>query len=187
MTGISRPLLSAVIAVVIFAVGAAAGWIGRGMHSGPDVPTIAIYDGWRLACPPLSQTDQPCAISNDLVDAKSQRRVAQLTIVPTKSGTILAITAPYDVLLTAGVGLAVGDGKPRLYSYQTCNGTGCIATIPIDDAMRDAMLHAKTGKLLFGSLNQRAISVLFSLQGFDRADKALEARQHHHGFLGMAI
>jgi invasion protein IalB len=175
----SRPILSALIAVLIFAVGIAVGWIGRGAQSSlPDVPTIAFYDGWRLACPASSQKDKPCTISNDLVDSKTQRHVAQLAIVPTKSGTVLAVTAPFDVLLTAGVGVALGADKPRTYPYQTCTEAGCIAEIPMDDALRTAMLRGGQGKLLFGSLDGKTVAVVFSLHGFKRANTILEAHAH---------
>ena len=179
-------MLGGIAAVLIFAAGAAVGWFAKGADR-PDVPTISLYDGWRLACPPDSQTDKPCAISNDLVDSKTQSRVAVLTVLRSKTGTVLVVTAPFNVLLPEGLGLALGNDKPRAYAFQTCNPAGCIAEIKMDDALRDAMRNATQGKLLFGSLDRKTVTVEFSLQGFDRADKAFEAHQHRHSFLGMAI
>jgi invasion protein IalB len=181
-----RVVLGGVVAVLIFAVGAAIGWIGKASTI-PDVPTISIYDGWRLACPAASQNDKPCAISNDLIDSKTQSKVAQLTILPAKKGKVLVVTAPFNVLLPEGFGLVLGKDKPRVYPFQTCSPAGCIAEVKMDDALRDAMRHTEQGKLLFGNLEQKTVTIEFSLKGFGRADKAFEAHQHRHSFLGMAI
>jgi invasion protein IalB len=186
MTGFPRPILGIVIAILIFAGGAVVGWIGGRAHPAlPDVPTVAVYDGWRLACPAPSHTELPCAISNDLVETKTQKRVAQLTMVPAKSGTVLVVTVPFDVLLTSGIGLVLGDGKPRVYPYLTCNNDGCLAQIPVDDDLRAQMRRNQKGKLLIGSLDRKTVAIVFSLSGFASADDALMARQNPHSFLGI--
>jgi invasion protein IalB len=188
MTGISRTILGVVIAILIFAAGAVVGWLGGSAQPAlADVPTVAIYDGWRLACPAASQKTMPCVISNDLIETKTGKKVAQLAIVPAKSGSVLVVTAPFDVLLTAGMGLVLDGGKPRAYPYVTCNNAGCIAQIPFDDALRSEMRSAKQGKLLFGNLDRKTVAVMFSLDGFARADDAIKARQSGHTFFGMAI
>lgn len=188
MTGIPRGVLGAVVFILLLAVGFVGGWIVRGMQAtNSDVPTVALYDGWRLSCPPASRTDLPCAISNSLIDTKNQRQIAQLTIVPAKTGTVLVVTAPYDVLLPAGMGLVLGKDKPRAYPYQICNLAGCVAQIPFDDRLRNAMLNNDQGKLLFASLNKKIVAVVFSLKGFADAEKALEAHQNKSSFLGMSL
>ena len=186
MTNIPRPALLGVAALVIFAVGLALGWMGGAAHPAlPDVPTVADYDGWRLACPAASRKDIPCAITNDLTDSKSGRRVAQLAMVPAKSGAILVVTAPFDVLLPSGIGLVLGNAKPRAYPYLTCNNAGCVAQIQLDDGQLAQMRQGQQGKLLVASLNRKTVEILFSLGGFVRADKALQDRQSGHSFLGL--
>jgi invasion protein IalB len=188
MTGFPRGALSVVVLILMLAVGFVAGWICRGMHAANgSVPTIALYDGWRLSCPPAARTDLPCAISNDLIDSKNRRQIAQLTIVPAKAGAVLVITAPYDVLLPAGLGLVIGNDKPRAYPYQFCNFAGCVVQIRFDDNLRDAMVKAQQGKLLFGSLDKKIVAVVFSLKGFADAEKALEAHQNKNSFLGISL
>jgi invasion protein IalB len=188
MTGIPRAILGILIVILIFAAGAAVGWIGGRAHPAlSDVPTVAMYDGWRLACPAASHTDIPCAISNDLVETRTQKRVAQLTMVPAKPGAVLVVTVPYNVLLTSGIGLVLGDGKPRVYPYLTCNNAGCIAQIPVDADLRAQMRAGDKGKLLLGSLDRKTVAIVFSLNGFAAADDALMARRHPLSFLGMAI
>lgn len=178
MTALARAALIVAAVIVVFALGMAAGWFLHGKPAGrADVPTIAVYDGWRLACPSASQMDRPCVLSNDLIDSKTNARVAQFTIVPAKSGTILAITAPFDVLLPPGLGLVLGNDKPRTYAYQTCNANGCIVEMPMDDAMKASFENSSDGKLLLASLNGKLVSVTFSLKGFPRAEKALIANQ----------
>lgn len=188
MTDTSRAVWLGAAAIVAFVVGIAIGWmVGRANPPPPDIPTIAIYDGWRLACPAASRKDLPCTISNDLVESKTGRRVAQLTLLPAKTGTALIVTVPFDVLLTAGAGLSLGDAKPRIYPYLTCNNAGCIAQIPVDDALRAQMRASGQGKLLVGSLDRKTVQIVFSLSGFARADDAMKARQNRHGFLGLPI
>lgn len=188
MSGTPRAVLGGVILILILTVAFVGGWIVRGMHAtDSNVPTIALYDGWRLSCPAASRPDLPCAISNDLIDSKNQRHIAQMTIVPVKTGAVLVVTAPYDVLLPAGMGLVLGNDKPRAYPYQLCNLAGCVVQIPFDDNLRNAMLNNDQGKLLFGSLNKKIVAVVFSLKGFADAEKALEAHQNKNSFLGMTI
>jgi invasion protein IalB len=188
MTGFPRAIVTLVVAILIFVAGAVVGWVGGRAHPAlADVPTVAMYDGWRLACPAASHKDVPCAISNDLVETKTGKRVAQLTLVHAKERVVLVVTVPFDVLLTSGVGLDLGDGKPRAYHYLTCNSAGCIAQIPVDANMQAQMRQGQRGKLLLGSLDRKTVAIVFSLTGFAAADDALAARRHSHSFLGMAI
>jgi invasion protein IalB len=179
MTAIPRAVQIAAAALVIFAAGIAVGWFLHNKPSGgrAEVPTEALYDGWRLACPSASQMDKPCVLSNDLVDSKTNARIAQLAIVPAKSGTVLAITAPFDVLLPPGLGLGFGNDKPHVYAYRTCNYAGCIVEIPLDDALKSSFENSANGKLLLASLSGKLVSISFSLSGFPRAEKALLANQ----------
>jgi len=178
MSGVPRIVQIGAAAVLIFVAGLVLGWIGGRAHPAlPDVPTVADYDGWRLACPAASRTDVPCAITDDLIESKTQRRVGRLTMVPDKTGAVLIVTAPFDVLLPAGIGLVLGNAKPRVYPYLTCTNAGCLARIKLDDDLLAQMRQARQGKLLIGNLNRKTVAILFPLGGFVRADDALMARR----------
>ena len=172
MDDTSRGIMRIVIPVVLFVVGALAGWIGHGLVSAPaDVAAITVYDDWRLACPAPSAQGS-CAMVQDVVDARSHSEIAHMAIGHAKTGMELVVTMPFDILLSPGMGLSVGTDKVRVYPYQTCSRSGCIATIPVDDALRTSLHNAKQARLLFAMLNNRPVGLPFSLNGFARADDA---------------
>jgi invasion protein IalB len=157
------------IAGAIFVSGLLLGWLASHFWSAErDVPTIAFYDDWRVACPAASRKNHTCEIARTVIDGKSRAQLAALTL----AGSALVVTVPYDVRIAQGIGLALGDDKPRIYPYATCNEAGCLAQLPVDDALRAAMRREPQARLIFVDMNQQAVEVSFALRGFRRADDA---------------
>jgi len=168
MSTSSRNIL---LGFTLFAGGLLLGWLASHIFStARDVPTIAIYDDWRLACPSAAQKKLSCVLDQNVIDNKTRARVANLRLVQGDKGSVLVVTAPYNVLLRPGLGLAFGDAKPRIYPFITCNGEGCVVQIPVDDALRASLRQEPQARLLFANMNKQTVQVSFSLRGFKRAD-----------------
>lgn len=160
----------ALTGAALFAAGLALGWLGeRQMAPVPrDVPSIAIYDDWRLACPAASGGKGACVARQDVVDTNSGTHAAILSL----SGATLTVTVPFNVLIASQLGLAVGDGKPRIVPYITCIEAGCVANLAVDDTLRAALRRGDRGRILFARMDKQTVQTNFSLHGFARADDA---------------
>jgi invasion protein IalB len=172
-----RGLAWLLLLILVAAAGAAAGWIGHSLLTAANVPTVAIYDDWRLACPAPSQATGSCMLVQDLVDRNTQRPVAHLTISELKTGRILIATVPFNVVLGSGLGVGIGKDKMRVYRYRTCDKAGCIAQIPADDALMVSLRGAPNARLLFVGPDNKTISLPFSLKGFPGAYAGFTAQQ----------
>jgi len=162
-----------VIPVALLVVGVLAGWFGHSYASAPaNVPSIAMYQDWRLMCPSPADAKGSCAMVQDVVDAQRGAEIAHLALGKTKTGLEMVVTMPFDVLLAPGMGLSVGTDAVRVYPYQTCNAVGCIATLPVDDKLLASLRSAKQARLLFAMLNNKPIGLPFSLNGFNDANDA---------------
>ena len=173
--------------VLLFAAGAAVGWISHSVMTTVNVPTVASYEDWRVSCPAPSQAAGSCMLVQDLVDRNSRREVAHLTISETKTGRVMLATVPFDVALGSGLGLAIGKDKVRLYRYRTCSRAGCIAPIPADDALIASLRQAQSARLLFVSLDNRTIGLPFSLKGFAPAYDGFAVQQRRRSSPWMRL
>lgn len=173
---------------VLFALGLLGGWAGAHFLSlRHEAPTIALYDNWRLACPAASQKDRACSLALDLTDSKSGSHLGRLVLGRGDQGAVLTVTVPYNVLIGPGLGLGFGNDKPRTYPYLTCNGAGCIAQLPVDDALRTALRQENRGRLVLAGMNKQSVQISFSLQGFRRADDAARRFQSALWWLGSPV
>jgi len=170
------------IGVVLLLIGLAAGWFGhKAINGQADVATVALYQDWRLACPPTSLQDGSCEMQQDVLDAKTRNELARLSIFRLKDENMLIITVPFNVLLEPGLALGFGNDKPTVYQYETCNGVGCIARIKLDDALRKSLGSTTQARVLFAGLDGKPVGLPFSVKGFNDAAAAFdtaEARRH---------
>ena len=166
---------SGALAALLLVVGLAGGWFAHKAVNGlPDIAMISVYDDWRLACPQSTQKDASCELQQDFVDAKTRSGLASLVIVRLKGDDTLIITVPYNVALEPGVGLVIGNDKPRVYPFETCNGVGCISQVKLDDALRSALAGASQLRVLVAGLDGKVAGVPFSIKGYSQAAAAYE-------------
>lgn len=162
-----------VLGIALFAAGLLAGWLGSRLGSPlHGVPTIAVYDDWRVACPGAAQKDRRCALNREVIDGKSRARVAALSLKRTDTGTILTVTVPLNVLIGPGLGLMLGKEQLRTYPFVTCLVAGCIAQVPVDGALLARLREEPRMQIRFAARNRRVMQVAFPLDGFRRAEDA---------------
>ena len=177
----STPVRSA-IAAALLVVGLIAGWFGhRAMSSPPDIPTVMVFQDWRVACPTSTDKDATCEIQQDVLDSKSHAELARLSIFKVNNATTLIVTVPFNVLLDPGIGIGLGNDKPRVYPFETCNGVGCVVRINFDDSLEKAIAAAPQARILFAGLDGKPVGLAFSLKGYADALGAFnnaEAKRH---------
>jgi invasion protein IalB len=169
------------MALVVFIVGALAGWAVRGSGEGGAVPSIRLYSDWRLICPAEKEEKLGCQLTSELIDQKSGTQLAQLSMERADGKQMLAIRVPLTVLIPAGVGLQFGTDT-QTYQYSTCAPNGCLAFVPVDDKLLASFNNAKSVALVVtASQNGKSVALPMSVQGYAEATKALnntEARRH---------
>jgi invasion protein IalB len=164
-----------IIAALLLIVGLAAGWFGhKALNGQPDIATVSVYQDWRLACPATSDKDGSCEIQQDVLDAKSHSELARLSIFRVKDASTLVVTVPFNVLLDPGIGLGLGNDKPRVYPFETCNGVGCVVRIAFDDGLQKAIGAAPQARILFAGLDGKPVGLPFSLKGYSDVMSAFD-------------
>jgi invasion protein IalB len=175
--GLPPIAVKAAIWAGLFIVGALLGWIGRGILAGPDdVPTMTVYQDWRLVCPARTEKDGSCRITQEIVDSKAGQQIASLVVFKEigkdkKESTVLAVDVPLNILLEPGLGLKLGNDL-KTYQYKTCTEGGCVALIPADDQLIASLGSADTAALVVARLDGKSVDVPFSTKGFVKARKA---------------
>jgi invasion protein IalB len=174
-------LKNAGMVLVVLIVGGIAGWIGRGVLAGPaDVPTMGVYQDWRLFCPAIKDKDKDvsCNLSQDVVDQGAGSRVARLIMAKDKDkNMILAVTVPLQVLLEPGLGLKIGDDKIRVFQYKTCTEEGCLSIIPVNAELDEVLAKAQQANVAVVQPDGKAVELPFSMKGYGEAYKAFQSNE----------
>lgn len=177
--GLPPIAVTAAIWAGLFIVGGLLGWIGRGVIAGPaDVPTMMVYDDWRLVCPARKEKEANCRMSQDIVEPKTGQTIASLVVLKEldkdkKESTVMAVSVPLNVLLEPGVGLKFGNDM-KTYQYKTCLEGGCVATIPYDEALEKSISSTSDASLTVARLDSKSVQLPFSTKGFVEARKAFK-------------
>jgi invasion protein IalB len=169
------------MALGVFIVGALVGWFVRGSGDSGTVPSVRIFDDWRLICPADKDDKVACQLTSELVDPKSGTQLSQLSISSDQGKETLIVRVPLTVLIPAGVGIQFGT-ETQTMQYATCAPNGCLAFVPFDDKLRASFDAAKSlSVLVTASQNGKSVALPMSVKGYSDAMKALnnaEARRH---------
>ncbi|HUO92062.1 MAG TPA: invasion associated locus B family protein [Rhizomicrobium sp.] len=131
--------------------------------------TIGGFQGWRLSCPPRTDKSGICMMSEALARRQGGQVFAELSIAPDKDKTDqLTVVAPLGIFLLPGAKVAVGN-TVKTVSYKTCLPGGCIATLPIDKGLADAMSKGSSIQVTVITADGKSVPLNFSLSGFGDA------------------
>jgi len=142
------------------------------------------YQDWRTYCPPAATENVSCELSGDIRDSAAtgdvKPIVARISVISDFRNTenpgqeTFALTVPLNVLLEPGVGLQIGKEPVKVLKFRTCNNVGCIATVPLDDTILDAMKSGAETRVSFTGAqpNDKAQTLVVSYNGFDAAYSA---------------
>jgi len=178
----------AALAAVLLVVGFLAGYFVHKAVSAPSDNAMATqFDDWRLTCPKLSEKDTSCEIQLDVPDEKHTTELARLQIFRAKEGLTMLVTVPFNTLLDAGIGLAFGNDKPKVYPFEVCNELGCVVRVKFDDELAKAMGNAQSARILVAGLDGKAAALPFSLKGYVAAHKAFVSDDNRRHSTWMRI
>jgi invasion protein IalB len=160
--------------VGVLVAGVVVGWIGRGLLAGPaDVPSMSVFQDWRLLCPALKDKNGSCEMSQDVIDQKSGTRLIRIVMGREKDKSmVMAVTVPLQVLLEPGVGLKFGDDPVRVFQYKTCTDEGCLSIVPVNDELEAAIVKAQTAGVAVAQPDGKAVELPFSMKGYIETYKA---------------
>jgi len=170
------------VGVGVLVVGLIAGWIIGASVAHDNAAKIEVYKDWRLACPADDDKKGACALATDVNDPASGQHLAQITM-GAESGKpdveMMVINVPLTVLIQPGVGVQIG-ADTKTVAYATCLPSGCVATLALDDKLKDELRTATTVNLVVTAENSRTVPLPVSVQGYaDAAGRmnATEARR----------
>jgi invasion protein IalB len=163
------------IAAALVVTGILAGWLGRGFISAPpDVPGVMVFDDWRLVCPGRSQTNISCDLTQDVANRISGAPQLRFAFTHKEDAPLVVITAPFNVLLQAGMGLTVDAGAMKVFPFRVCLASGCIAQLMPDEQLTRSILHAQRLRVTVAGLDGKSVPIELSPKGFDHAVRAMQ-------------
>lgn len=135
---------------------------------------VQIFGDWHLRCQPVpvaeATTVDACALFQNLVNPEDQKPIMQVAAgfwgPERKRGLILKL--PLGVTLPAGIELLVDEQPKSKAPFVQCFPDGCQAHVLMDDALVQAMQAGIKAKIAFRNLNNRPMSIGFSLKGFTK-------------------
>jgi len=131
--------------------------------------TIGGFQGWRLSCPPRTDKSGACVLTQALARRQGGAVLAELNISADKNKTDqLTVVAPLGIFLLPGVKVSVGSAT-KTVSYKTCLPGGCVATLPIDRSLADAMTKNADIQVSVGTGDGKTVPLNFPLAGFSDA------------------
>ncbi|QYZ70380.1 invasion associated locus B family protein [Neotabrizicola shimadae] len=138
------------------------------------------YRDWTVTCgPAASAATGACSMQQAVTDNATKAVVMRFVVEPAGQGAapVASIIGPFGVDLAQGLDLSVDGGPVRDLAFRTCLQVGCIATLPLDDAL-SADLRRGTALVVsvWPSDNPTGtISLPVSLSGFGDALDRLQA------------
>lgn len=131
---------------------------------------------WLMSCSNQGNPDELlCEFSQSLIVAQGNQRLATASFsrVAGQAATEAVMTVPFGVALADGVAVKVDTREVARLAYDSCDGQGCYAMGPVDDAWLQAM---RGGNQLTATVKGRDgadIDLTFQLTGFSKAEAML--------------
>ncbi len=125
------------------ALALATGLLAAGTQAAEPSPAPA----WVVSCVSASRAaPADCKIEQRLV-AQETGQSLSLAVVSVPGATrkpVLQFLLPTGLSLPEGVTLKIDDGKPVAVPLQFCDGSGCLASLPLTPALVDSLQKGKT-------------------------------------------
>jgi invasion protein IalB len=148
----------------------------------PQMITKA-YEDWQMECTAADKAHASSCFVFQRIIMKDRKLVALTAAViitkqqqQEKASAVLRFVAPFGVSLPPGLAFVV-DSNPQIdLKYQVCVQKGCMADLPLDDAIVAKIKNGKTARVAYQAPDQAEPYVIgLSLKGFTAAYDALQA------------
>ena len=172
-----KTLLTAIAAFVL-GVGAVLG--GLYLSRNNTESTTKTYGDWKLSCPPRSAAAE-CALTQDIMQGGTGVTLVHLQLVRGDNARRLLMVVPHGVLLKPGLGVVIGNAPLRVLQYQTCDGVGCLAYLPLDPPTLNALQEADAGRIVVVWRDGKDVAFPYSLHGFAKGVSAFGWETYKRG------
>jgi len=142
---------------------------GAQMSNGqaPRWEKTASFGVWELRC--RKDTAKACFGILEAKDAKRGQIVLAWVVGRNGKGELgMTIQTPGGVLLSRGIEVVLGEGKPVKFVYESCSQRGCLASMPLTDDFVTQAKGAEKAKLTIVALSGKATTFNIPLAGFDK-------------------
>lgn len=143
--------------------------------NGPTAMTET-YKSWTVRCAtPTAIKGQAapariCEMAQELRQKKSGKRLLVMALQPTKGdGASLTFIAPFGLLLSAGIQVAVDGTALTQGGFRTCLPRGCVSVIDLAQGALGKLTTGKTATITMQNTGGQEISLAVSLAGFTAA------------------
>lgn len=123
---------------------------------------------WTVNCTYDSKSQQ-CAMVTDVLAPDGHQIDARLELGRLGGTDTLFVTVPFNVLLDAGMALAVDQQKPVVFEYDLCNGNGCVVRAAFTDDVARLFEGGTKHYILVAGLDGRVARLEISMTGFEQA------------------
>jgi invasion protein IalB len=194
IAGVGLLLAGAVAVVVLFFAGrsgiSAQGTaapptaVAQGQQPAGPVRTETItYDMWTVACrdTPEGGTRKACSAKLTIQAQQQNQRITVGNWIigrNTEGGLVSVVQTPQldvGILITSGVEIKLGDGKPRKINFIACNPRLCESSMPMDDATIKETIAAANGAATISFRKGDGAAVTINLGSIKGIDKAIAA------------
>jgi len=152
--------------------------LNAGQAQTVETPTslTETYKNWIVRCVTPTVTegqavpDRVCEMVQELRQQKSGQRLLAIALQPTKAeGATLTFIAPFGLLLSAGLKVAVDGSAVAQGEFRTCLPRGCVSVINLAQVALNKFIAGDTATITMQGTNGRDISLAVSLSGFTAA------------------
>jgi len=130
-------------------------------------------NNWIVNCKDLGKGKQYCAMVQRHTNPESNAALMQIEITkaPANSNFVarVLVALPLDLLLTAGIGVKIDEGKIDVVPFHTCSPTGCVSGFYLDKKRFKEFKNGGTLAVYFTHVTGKSLHVDGSLWGFTKA------------------
>jgi invasion protein IalB len=138
---------------------------------GGDAPAAATpQSAWASQCVADGRSgNQDCSVFQRVVTQAGQL-VGSVTVrIPPGGEPVMVVSTPLGLYLPNGITFSIDGSAPSKLELQTCEQTGCIATLPVSEEALNAMSKGQKIDISFANMNRQTITLPLSLVGFTAA------------------
>jgi len=133
------------------------------------------YKSWIVRCvTPTAIEGQKapariCEMVQELHQKKSGQRLLAMALQPNAKGASLTFIAPFGLLLSKGVKVAVDGSAVTQGGFRTCLPRGCVSVINLAQDALDTFTAGEIATITMQNTKGQEISLAVSLAGFTAA------------------
>ncbi len=134
-----------------------------------EAPAAPTQVPWDTSCSQATRQAEPdCEMSQMVIVPQSRQVLLRLEVQVAGGGAEprMVLQLPHGIWLPAGVTLAVDDDEWQETAVQTCDGGGCYAGLPLDEAAIQRLQRGTQLTVTFRSLSREPVTVPVDLNGF---------------------